>query len=102
MENIEPKVIRATQFILEDETSKPRVGLIVRKAGPGLGLRDETGKSRVGLIVTKDGPAMTLLDKTGKAILSQPSKGRSCIVKSRAMSLPAVGSVSVLPHSFTL
>jgi hypothetical protein len=35
---IEPKVIRANQFILEDENGKPRVGLIVSKGGPGLDL----------------------------------------------------------------
>ena len=42
--NIGPKVIRANQFILEDETGNVRVGLIVGKNGPGLIVLDETGK----------------------------------------------------------
>jgi hypothetical protein len=42
--NIGPNVIRATQFILEDETGKARAGLTVRKDGPRLALSDETGK----------------------------------------------------------
>ena len=37
-------MIRATQFILEDETGNPRVGMIVVKDGPKLVLYDETGK----------------------------------------------------------
>ena len=42
--NIGPKVIRANQLILEDETGKIRAGLNVGKDGPGLSLFDETGK----------------------------------------------------------
>jgi hypothetical protein len=39
------KVIRAKQFILEDEHGTPRAVLDVDKDGPGLGLKDETGKT---------------------------------------------------------
>ncbi|MCX5733131.1 MAG: hypothetical protein NTW68_02220 [candidate division NC10 bacterium] len=92
--NIGPKVIRATQFILEDENGKPRAGLSmskdgprltladetgrprawlgVSKVGPRLVLADETGNPRVGLGVDKAGPGLVLFDENGKAIWSQP------------------------------
>jgi hypothetical protein len=62
-----PKVSRATQFILEDETGKARARLVVDKDGPGLALYDETGQIRAGLAVDKDGPRLALGDETGKA-----------------------------------
>ena len=39
------KVIRANQFILEDENGKPHARLVVTKDGPGLNLFDENGKA---------------------------------------------------------
>ncbi|HSB77553.1 MAG TPA: hypothetical protein VLM91_02100 [Candidatus Methylomirabilis sp.] len=39
-----PKAIRANQFVLVDETGKPRVVLDVDKVGPFLDLLDENGK----------------------------------------------------------
>ena len=39
------KVIRATQFVLEDENGKVRVMLHVFKNGPVLSLFDEKGKT---------------------------------------------------------
>jgi hypothetical protein len=64
--NIGPKVIRATQFILEDENGKTRATLEVLKNGPGLFLYDGTDKPLVSLGLSKDGPALLLHDKTGK------------------------------------
>ena len=46
--NTGPKVIRANQFILEDETGKTRARLGVDQDGPGLTLIDETGKPAPG------------------------------------------------------
>ena len=93
--NTGPKVIRATQFILEDETGNTRATLAVSKgrrpgltlldekgksrvmltaatAGPGLLLFDDTGKTRARLDVSKDGPVLRLRDETGMVIWSQP------------------------------
>ena len=64
--NSGPKVIRATQFILEDKNGKPRATLGVVKDGAGLALFDETGEPRAALTVGSDGPVLPLLDKTGK------------------------------------
>jgi len=88
------KVIRANQFIVEDETGNLRAMLNVDKAGPGLTLgdengdtrvmvavsqgipgvvlRDENGKIRVMLAAMKEGPTLSLADATGKWIWSQP------------------------------
>ena len=63
--NIGSKVVRATQFILEDETGKDRAVLGVGKDGSALVLADETGKPRTALIVLKNGPLLTLLDENG-------------------------------------
>jgi hypothetical protein len=65
--NSGPKVIRATQFILEDETGKDRAMLVVSKDGPGLTLYDENGQTRAVLSADKDGPVLALNDETGKA-----------------------------------
>ena len=89
-----PKVIRANEFILEDQDGKtraslivlkdgpiltlldengtPRVGLSGDKDGPGLSLRDGNGKNRVILAVTTGGPWLQMLDRNGKKIWSQP------------------------------
>jgi len=92
--NSGPKVIRATHFILEDETGKIRstlggdkdgsmltladdngkirAMLGVGGDGPGLALFDETGKTRATLDVSKDGPRLALYDENAKRIFSQP------------------------------
>ena len=92
--NTGAKVIRANQFVLEDETGKlratlavdkdgprlildnergkPRASLAVDKDGPLLLLADETGKPRAGMSVDKDGPRLLLADENGKTIFSQP------------------------------
>jgi hypothetical protein len=70
--NGKPKVIRANQFILEDETGKTRGMLAMTEDGPSLRLIDETGNLRAALGVKKDGPVLGLLDENGKVILSQP------------------------------
>ena len=80
--NTGPKVIRATQFILEDETGKARARLVVDKDGPGLALYDETGQIRAGLGVNKDGAELTLLDETSKprAMLSMGKDGPGLVL----------------------
>jgi uncharacterized protein YjiK len=39
------KVIRANQFVLDDEKGRPRVWLFVDKNGPRMTMLDETGKA---------------------------------------------------------
>ena len=39
-----PKVIRANQFVLDDEKGRPRVWLFVDKNGPRMTMLDESGK----------------------------------------------------------
>ncbi len=58
-----PKVIRANQFVLEDETGTTRAMLTVDKAGAGLFLSDENGKFRVHLIADKDRAGLILSDE---------------------------------------
>lgn len=67
-------MIRANQFILEDETGNVRAGLIVGKNGSALVMCDETGEGRLvaALAMLKNGPGLILLDETGKKIWSQP------------------------------
>jgi len=50
------KVIRANQFILEDEDGTVRAALTVNKRRPMLSLTDEDGKIRARLTVDDDGP----------------------------------------------
>jgi hypothetical protein len=69
--NIGPKVIRANQFILEDEKGNARVRLSAIKEAPALALFDENGKDRAVLLVDSGGPMITLLDETGKKRWSQ-------------------------------
>lgn len=59
------KVLRANQYIVEDENGKTRAALIASKDGPGLVIRDENGKNRIGLVATTDGPALALADHKG-------------------------------------
>lgn len=64
--NINPKVIRATQFVLEDENGKSRAALRVIDGGPTLVLGDEKGTVRAALALTRGGPGLSLYDETGK------------------------------------
>jgi len=71
------KVIRANEFILEDQHGKARVGLTVTPDGPVLFLLDEKGKLGIGLTVDRDGPSLILDDETGtfRAILDATKAG---------------------------
>jgi hypothetical protein len=60
------KVIRANQFVLEDENGMIRATLIASKDGPGLAMFDQNGKNRVQLDMDKDGPALVMRDENGK------------------------------------
>jgi len=70
--NIEPKVVRANQFVLADENGETRAELTVKNAGPELSLWDENGKLRNVLMVGENGPSLTLFDENGGTIWSQP------------------------------
>ena len=67
-----PKVVRANQFILEDERGRIRAMLAVTKDGPVLTLSDEKGKDRAILGVLKTGLRLSLSDEKGqmRAILA--------------------------------
>ena len=60
------KVIRANEFILEDENGKARARLTMTKDGPVVGLSDEKGNPRAIMSELKDGPALTLWDENHK------------------------------------
>ncbi len=85
-----PKVVRANQFILEDEKGRMRATLAVSKdtsalrlydksgkpravlgvlgdAGPALVLNDGNDKTRVQLIVLRDVPVLALMDGNDKS-----------------------------------
>ena len=67
----EPKVIRANQFILEDDNGKTRAVLDVGKDGvPGFYLYDENATPRAMLGVTNYGAMLALCDKKGKTVAS--------------------------------
>ena len=67
MANSEPKVIRANQFVLEDDNGKTRAVLDVGKDGvPGLYLYDDNGTPRAMLGVSKGGSVLALCDKNGR------------------------------------
>ena len=69
--NVEPKVIRANQFILEDNNGKARAVLDVGKDGaPGFYLYDENATPRAMLGVTNYGAMLALCDKNGKTVAS--------------------------------
>jgi hypothetical protein len=69
--NIEPRVIRANQFILEDDNGKTRAVLDVGKDGvPGLYLYDDNGTPRAMLGVSTHGSMLALCDETGKTLVS--------------------------------
>jgi len=66
-----PKVIRANQFILEDDQGRARAVLDVAKDGvPGLYLYDDNATPRAMLGVTNHGPVLALCDQTGKTLAS--------------------------------
>ncbi len=71
------KVVRANEFILEDESGKKRADLTVLKDGPALRLLDEKGKERARLTVLKNGPGLVLYDESGmpRALLTVFEKG---------------------------
>ena len=73
------KVVRANQFVLEDETGKTRARLRMSRSGPELVLCDEKGNPRAELSVDKDRPRLALLDEDGKgrAVLSVSKGGAS-------------------------
>jgi hypothetical protein len=69
--NIEPKVVRANQFVLEDENGKTRAVLDVGKDGvPGLYLYDDNGTPRAMLGVGNYGSMLALCDKNGKTLIA--------------------------------
>ena len=84
-----PKVIRANQFILEDETGKTRAMLTVDKDGPRLCLDDQNGKCRATLHMAKDGPSLRLFDESDKprvglAISDESGKVRAGLAVTKA------------------
>jgi len=59
------KVVRAREFILEDDKGKSRLELTITDTGVALGIFDENGESRAALDVSKDGPALGLFGPNG-------------------------------------
>ena len=66
------KVIRANEFILEDENHKPRASLAVDKDGANLSLYDENRKPRGMLSVNKGGAGLRLCGPDGETLWSAP------------------------------
>ncbi len=66
------KVVRANEFILEDENGKNRAQLGVDKNGSVLSLYGENGKKRAELGVVKAGAGLVLADEKGKVLWSAP------------------------------
>jgi hypothetical protein len=60
-----PKVIRAREFILEDENGKTRAKLHMSDAGPNLTLFDENGGGRVLLCADRYGARLAMSDEKG-------------------------------------
>ena len=85
------KVIRANQFLLEDENGKPRASLFLHSDGPVLALLDENGKPRATLAAAKAGLALSLhdemsrtraalrLDKDGPVVSLACENGTTCL-----------------------
>jgi len=61
------KVVRAQEFILEDEDGEVCATLGAGADGSALLLKDENGKPRVTLCASKDGPILRLYDENGNA-----------------------------------
>ena len=69
--NTGPKLIRANQFVLEDDNGKTRAVLDVGKDGvPGLYLYDDNGTPRAMLGASNHGSVLALCDKNGKTLIS--------------------------------
>ena len=69
--NIDLKVIRANQFVLEDDNGKTRAVLDVAKDGvPGLYMYDDNGTPRAMLGVSNYGSVLALCDQNGKTLVS--------------------------------
>jgi hypothetical protein len=69
--NTGPNVIRANQFILEDDKGTTRAVLDVDKDGePGLYLYDDKGTPRVIMGVGAHGSVLALCDMNGKTLVS--------------------------------
>lgn len=81
---IDRRVVRANEFILEDEKGEERAKLVIAKDGPQLALFDERGKLRAGMRVGKDMPQLALFDVNGKlrAMLAVGDEGRPQLVMS--------------------
>jgi hypothetical protein len=60
------KVVRANEFVLEDENGKHRAVLSASKENPGLCLYDENGKPRAMLGMSKVGSGLDFFDENGK------------------------------------
>ena len=60
------KVVRANEFVLEDENGKMQASLSVIKEATILVLLDHNGKVRVSLSVDKDGPGLFLSDDSDR------------------------------------
>lgn len=66
------KVIRANEFVLEDDKGKTRAMLSVNENGPVLGMFDEKGKIRAALVVKENEPMMKMVDPNGKVTWTAP------------------------------
>ena len=85
MPNIEPKVVRANQFVLADENGETRATLSIGRHGPELSLWDENGLGRAQLTVRNDGPVLGLWDEngTGRAELIVKNAGPILILSDK-------------------
>ena len=63
---MEPKVIRANQFVLEDDKGTPRAMLGVSNDGSMLALCDKNGTTLISLTVSNDESSLRLSDDNGK------------------------------------
>lgn len=90
------KVLRATEFILEDKTGKARGGLRVTESGPGLGLTSETGQLLALLSAGKDGAVLTLCDEEGTPhLITQASTGGGSLALNRGVGKAGVGLFAI-------
>ena len=85
-----PKIMRANQFILEDENGKPRASLVLVKDGPVLSLDDENGKTRATLALSKIGPVLReILWQGGKiALHCRDGRDRTGMIAARFFRQP--------------
>ena len=99
-----PKVIRANEFILEDQNGQTRVGLTVTPDGPVLLLLDEKGKISIGLSVDKDGPSLILGDETGtpRTVLAVDKSGSGLSLRDESGTARAILAVDKSQPSLIL